>query len=355
MIETTPQSTRTTWELFQTLRNEIEAGHRVQGEMMPSVRALSRMHDLSPNTVHKTLQQLAAAGYVVAEPRRGYRVIYQPPEVRNRSLIACVLEGIDLYEPYEARQRMQTALQLAVARSGGGIIVLDGRYLKPAQIESRLREANPTGVVLGIKAVNYVHAVRRTGIPTVMYDGWESTSRLDSVEQDGQMGAFLATRHLIEQGCRRIAWLGHTEGESHKMDRFGGMMGALDEAGMQLSPELYMHAELDKTYEQARRLLSLKKLPDGVVAPWQTYCRALYEVATEMGIVIGEQLRMVGWVTDEDLAAGFAKMKDGHLAYPMASWSVQSMAETAVARLAERRHRPDMPPLRLKIPMRLVT
>ncbi|QDZ29225.1 PLP-dependent aminotransferase family protein [Noviherbaspirillum sp. UKPF54] len=64
----------------------IKAGSLAQGERMPSVRSMMRLHGVSLSTALQTCRQLESAGWIEARPRSGYfvrgpeRVALPPPD-----------------------------------------------------------------------------------------------------------------------------------------------------------------------------------------------------------------------------------------------------------------------------------
>ncbi|RJF97477.1 PLP-dependent aminotransferase family protein [Noviherbaspirillum saxi] len=82
--------------LYRQLANHylgaIKAGTLGQGERMPSVRSMMRLHDVSLSTALQTCRQLESEGWIEARPRSGYfvrqprRVAMMPPEEPNFGL-----------------------------------------------------------------------------------------------------------------------------------------------------------------------------------------------------------------------------------------------------------------------------
>lgn len=60
--------------LAKVLREDIQAGRYVPGELMPSRRALAQTHDVTPNTVNKAIHELMEQGLLEATERLGTRV-----------------------------------------------------------------------------------------------------------------------------------------------------------------------------------------------------------------------------------------------------------------------------------------
>lgn len=73
-------------QLADHYRGAIKAGTLAQGDRMPSVRAMMRLHEVSLSTALQTCRQLESDGWVEARPRSGYfvrqprRIALQPLE-----------------------------------------------------------------------------------------------------------------------------------------------------------------------------------------------------------------------------------------------------------------------------------
>ena len=72
-------------QIYQHIRNEIQAAHIPAGERLPSTRKLSAHLGVSRSTVDLAYEQLLAEGYIVAVPYKGYYAcemdsLYQQPE-----------------------------------------------------------------------------------------------------------------------------------------------------------------------------------------------------------------------------------------------------------------------------------
>jgi LacI family transcriptional regulator len=75
--------------------------------------------------------------------------------------------------------------------------------------------------------------LRRRKIPTVMIDRRLPQSQFDVVRGDTRTGGKLLTEHLIDEGYRRIAFIGGYAGASSLVDRLGGYQEAMAAAGLE--------------------------------------------------------------------------------------------------------------------------
>jgi LacI family transcriptional regulator len=117
---------------------------------------------------------------------------------------------------------------------------------------------------------------------------------------DDQAVGRLATRHLIEQGCRRIAHIRGPE-VSTAQGRLEGYRQALNEAGTQAMPEHVVslgisgdHRGEPGGYEAARRLVASKKRPDGIFCFNDPSALGAMRAILEAGLRVPEEIAVVG-------------------------------------------------------------
>jgi len=116
------------------------------------------------------------------------------------------------------------------------------------------------GLILVPSGTDDAHLVPAAlrGIPLVLASRAIPNLRADVVLLDDVGGAYRATRRLLEDGHRRIAYLGNVETVFTGQRRFTGFTRALDEAGLLPDPSLVMRHQQD--IEAAR--LAMKELLD---------------------------------------------------------------------------------------------
>ena len=102
-------------------------------------------------------------------------------------------------------------------------------------------------------------------LPCVGIDCFPREDALDSfavVHSDDDMGGYLATRELIEKGCRRIAiFAGFSRGYTHQQ-RLTGYKRALAESALAFDPRLVFYSD-ELTFEEGTRLVG-RLLASGV-------------------------------------------------------------------------------------------
>jgi len=156
------------------------------------------------------------------------------------------------------------------------------------------------------------------GIPFVFCNRCVSGINAPLVTANHQQGGYLATRHLIELGRRRIGFL--STSRSHTAtERFGGYLRALSEAGLEPDEDDCVWMEsfeqmLENMRETTRRKLREGWRPDAVFACSDLAAYGFYQAIRDEGLRCPEDIALVGH-DDIDPPRGF----DVHLtsvAYP---------------------------------------
>ncbi|MHC4916314.1 MAG: substrate-binding domain-containing protein, partial [Planctomycetota bacterium] len=284
------------------VRRHIEDGGTPVGEFLPPVRELARTHSIDMKTMWRALKGLESEGLVSAVPRRGYRVLARANDPKAGCPLAYLGHADQEGSRREGRTfhaRLNLALEEAAGRRGWPFLALSMTGLGPGEIARQLKAQRAFGIALDSSRPEMVAAIERAGIPVVVLDSWVRGSAVDSVMQDGQLGGMLAAEHLIARGCRRIAWFGREEAGAHGPDRISGALATLTAAGVSIPRGLLVKTELEDVKEAARKLLSRKDRPDGVIALWHNLALAIKDAADALGLKLGRELPLVGWCAEE--------------------------------------------------------
>lgn len=104
-----------------------------------------------------------------------------------------------------------------------------------------------------------VESVRNLPIPLVLVDRTLEGVECDEVLYDSETGGYLATRHLIDSGHRRIACIVNASRSRSGRLRLEGYRRALGEAGVRFCEDYVIDSEYDieEAYRKTRRLEEL--------------------------------------------------------------------------------------------------
>jgi len=164
-----------------------------------------------------------------------------------------------------------------------------------------LLEAQVDGIFVSYskETTNFDHfkdALKR-GIPLIFFDRMQDNLDVDTVVIDDYIGAFKATEHLIEQGCKRIVHLAGPENVSIYRDRKRGYMEALERNNVPLDEHLIIHSDLKLQDGKniAAEILKWDELPDAIFSASDYAALGAMEVLKNNGIQIPKQIAFVGF------------------------------------------------------------
>jgi LacI family transcriptional regulator len=136
--------------------------------------------------------------------------------------------------------------------------------------------------------------IEARGVPYVLIDRRFSSVKASFVGADDAAIGQLATRHLIERGCRCIA---HIAGPptTPGVGRLTGYRDALAAAGISVAESYIVRADDDASgYEAARRLLQLRPAPDGIFCYNDPVAAGAIKAVLEAGMSIPGQVKLIG-------------------------------------------------------------
>jgi LacI family transcriptional regulator len=228
------------------------------------------------------------------------------PRANARSLAAGATGVLSLVIPFftqpSAVQRMRGVLA-ALDETPYELAVCN--VATPAQRDEYLGRRVPLDRSDGLLIISLaprddeVAAFSRTGAPVVLLDSFHPG--LPCLRTDDVAGGILATRHLIELGHRRIAFVGDRGdagmGFVSSARRRDGYRLALQEAGLPVLPELQREGPHDRlvAHRMTRELLSLPEPPTAIFAASDTQALGVLEAAGCEGVAVPEELSVVGF------------------------------------------------------------
>jgi LacI family transcriptional regulator len=155
-----------------------------------------------------------------------------------------------------------------------------------------------------------IEAVNKSGMPIVLtnrYDSPKGEDNFDYVYIDTYKGVQIATRHLIDQGHRRIAFIGGNRKEQTSFERFCGWKDELEKSGIGFDESLVYDGDytIDSGYACAERMMKSGVLPTGIVAANDLMAVGFIRYCNENNIKIPQKFSIVG-MDNTDLAANIS-------------------------------------------------
>jgi LacI family transcriptional regulator len=164
-----------------------------------------------------------------------------------------------------------------------------------------LMNAQVEGIMVSLsrttREFKHFEKVRKRDIPLVFFDRILEGHDVNAVVLDDRAGGYRATKHLLEQGYRRIA---HFSGPQHlniyKLRR-QGYEDALREYSLPVREELIILGDMKMEDGNAgmRQLLALPEPPDAVFSGSDFSAAGALEVLSARGLRVPEDMGLVGF------------------------------------------------------------
>jgi len=142
--------------------------------------------------------------------------------------------------------------------------------------------------------------IKKRGIPLILFDRANDELGVPSVVINDYQGAYNATKHLIEQGCTRIAHIGGQQHVAIFKQRMKGYVQALRDHRIQVDKNLieYGKVTIDSGKECMNRLLSLPERPDGVFAVEDFTALGAMQALKAAHIKIPDEVALIGFANE---------------------------------------------------------
>ena len=149
--------------------------------------------------------------------------------------------------------------------------------------------------------INHFEAFFKRGVPVIFFDRIYSHSESTSIVIDNYKAAYDITKHLIDNGCRRIMHLGGSMLRNVYSDRLKGYKQALRDHKINFDEKLVLISKLNEEAgaEAAKFIIKMgAKRPDGVFASNDTAAVFCMIKLKEAGIRIPGEVAFAGFNND---------------------------------------------------------
>lgn len=142
-----------------------------------------------------------------------------------------------------------------------------------------------------------VNNLKKTGLPMVITGTPHSSLDIPFVDTDNFGGAYSGTKHLINQGCKKIACITGDIGTTAAKQRLDGYLQAFRETGGIPAKGLICEGDysLESGMHHARRLLEAHPDVDGIFASNDLMAAGAVTVLQDMGRMVPEHVKVVGF------------------------------------------------------------
>ncbi|MFT7722890.1 MAG: LacI family DNA-binding transcriptional regulator [Roseateles sp.] len=229
-------------------------------------------------------------------------------------------------------------------------IALSFIVVGPAEpVMEQIRLHQPDAILCaGFFEPEVLAALKQTGKPMVLVD--MQRRGFTSVNPDNALGGYLATRHLLRSGRRRIAMLSGSLAHFSIQQRNRGFRRALFEAKVHADPELEVIVPQlgdgdDGVAEAMRSLLSLPRRPDAVFCYNDSTALVAMKHCLGAGLKIPFDIAVVGFDDISAAAAAIPPLSTVHV-------DKEQLGATGVDLLLH--HKPEEPAAEMTLPVEMI-
>jgi len=208
----------------------------------------------------------------------------------NSNFITSVLAGIE-------KVTTEAGYDLIIAHSSES-------YTKEAANALNLFHKRVDGLIASLafdtKDLEHYKSYEEKGIPVIFFDRVEEKSESTKVIIDNYKCGYQATRHLIEQGCKKIVLVTASLKRNVYAQRHKGYTDALYDSGITYEKERVLIKDLSEQcgVEAALQILKMKPLPDGVFITNDFSAAVCMRTLREHGVRVPEDIAIVGFNND---------------------------------------------------------
>lgn len=258
-------------------------------------RALNGNPSINKNTRKKIMETAKAMGYRHNNFASNLRkqktntigiIIHE----LNSNFITSVLAGIE-------KITNEAGYDIIIAHSSES-------YEKEIANASNLFHKRVDGIIASLafntKDLDHYKQFEQKGIPIVFFDRVEERSDYTKVIIDNYKSGYLATQHLIEQGCKRIAMVTANMQRNVYAERHRGYADALKDNAIPYKKEMVLVKDLSEKAgeEAAMQIMKLKPMPDGAFITNDFSAAVCMHTLQSNGIQIPKDIAVVGFNND---------------------------------------------------------
>jgi DNA-binding LacI/PurR family transcriptional regulator len=261
-----------------TISRALKDSYQIGEETKKRVKAYAKAHNYHPNLMAQSLknQKTRSIGVILSSVSK---VFFAEVITGIESVASAKDYHVIITQSMENFEKEKNNLDQLTWRSIDGLLVsISAQTTDFSQFKS----------------------IQESGTPIVFFDRITHELETHTVIADNHQGAFDLTKHLIDQGFKRIAHITSSEEIFTTKARLAGYTDALKLAGIPFDQDLIRYCEqggvdTKEVEKQLSTLLSLDNPPDAVFAASDLISLSSFDYLQQKGIKIPEELAFAGF------------------------------------------------------------
>ena len=207
-----------------------------------------------------------------------------------------VRQQLDVTNPFTVG--LLNALIPAAARHDRRVLVFTHEEGRPDEFRATATSGLVDGFVLSDSTAGDVRAqvLQELGIPFVVMGRPDSVEPVSALDIDNAEAMREAVDHVVDQGCRDIAYVGYGGSAHWNVDRRRGVRSALSDRGIGLPRHRVLTStSLKSIRSRLPEFLTHNGVPDAVITSSDSIAVSVTAIASMLGIRVGKELAVTGF------------------------------------------------------------
>jgi len=262
-----------------TVSKALKDSHEISEGTKKNVLALAAKLNYSPNPYASSLRK-----------KKSKTIAVVMPEVAD-SFFSLIINGI----------------QSVAEKKGYHVLIYlsHEKFSNEKKILNEIQNGRVDGILMSISREtrngDHITRLQSAGVPIVFFDReLEGVNTARVVTNDFECG-YIATKHLLDKGCKRPVFFSHSASLPICKKRAEGFSLALEDAGFSKKEITILYGTDNEkdNYSLIKKMLVNKKRPDGIIASVEKIAFQVYMACQESGIVIPGELKVLAFSTVE--------------------------------------------------------
>jgi LacI family transcriptional regulator len=261
-----------------TVSKALRGSHEISEETKKNVMAYAREHNYKPNPIAQSLKRgrSKSIGVIVCNI--------------DNNFFSQVINGIESV----ARQKDYNVIITQSQES----------YEREVANSEHLSSRSVDGLIISLSAetrnVDHLVKLHEKGLPIVLFDRVTDEIPTHRIIANNYKGAYEATRHLLQQGYRRIAHITSSGSLSITLERLEGYKQALKDAGIEPDPryiKFCQHGGMipEETCQALTELLALTDKPDALFTASDRLSTTTLSLLRKLPVAVPQEIGLVGF------------------------------------------------------------
>ena len=255
-------------------------------------KALRDSYEIGPETKHKVLAKAKELGY---KPNP-YASYMRHQKSKTIALIIPEMTNSFFLNVIDGAESVATENDYHLL-----IYITHEDAQKEKRILNHLQNGRVDGIIMSLSSsveeYDHLHECIENNIPIIFFDRICHEIETIKITTDDFTSGFIATEHLIKNGCKKIAYLSIAENLSIDNKRMQGYSEALSKYDIEFDKSRIVRCSNDdkNNYKKIKQLLNSKTGIDGVFSSIEKFALSTYSACKDLGLSIPDDVKVISF------------------------------------------------------------